>query len=225
MPWLLSCIRRADEARVKHKVKAKAHAEFSEWADSYDRDWLKHFLFEPAHAMLLKELGRLPRGRSLDIGCGTGELATRLAQRGWQATALDLCESMLRCAKRKTSDELRVDLAAGDSEHLPFPDGAFDVITCANCFHHFPHQQNVLHEMRRALKPGGRLFIVDGWRDRVVGWVLYDLIITHVEGGDVKHRSAEDMRSLFDVAGLQDVSHHRHHGPFPLLLTRGTVPA
>ncbi len=229
MPWLRTnlrrCMIRPDEGRVKHKTKANAHAEFSEWADSYDSDWINHFLFEPAHAILIKELKRHRPGRSLDIGCGTGELATRLARRGWDPVAFDLCENMLQCAKRKTNHEVCVTLTAGDSEHLPFADASFDAITCANCFHHFPDQQAVLHEMRRVLKPGGRLLVIDGWPDPIVGRVIYDLIITHVEGGDVKHRSARDMQTFFDRAGLREVSHHRHHGPLPLLLTRGTVPA
>jgi ubiquinone/menaquinone biosynthesis C-methylase UbiE len=199
-----------------------AHKEFSEWACSYDRCWLNPILFEPAHAMLLKELGRLPQGRSLDVGCGTGELAARLSRQGWRAVALDLCEGMLRHAKRKANGNGGIRLAAGDSQHLPFADSSFDVVTCANSFHHYPDQAAVVCEMRRVLRPGGRLFIIDGWTDCALGRVVYDLIVTHlVENKRVWHRNARDMAMILASAGFSQIRQKWRHGFLPLLMTAG----
>ncbi len=59
----------------------------------------------------------------------------------------------------------------GDSERLPFASGSFDIVTCANSFHHYPRQDRAVAEMRRVLRPGGRLMIIDGYRDGAMGLV------------------------------------------------------
>jgi ubiquinone/menaquinone biosynthesis C-methylase UbiE len=208
-----------------HEHKRRAHAEFSVWARTYDAHWLNHFLFEPSHALILRELRVLPAGRLLDIGCGTGELAARLAQRGWRVTGLDLCERMLHQARTKLNgDGGSVHLTVGDSEHLPFASGAFDAVTCANSFHHYPHQERVVSDMYRVLRPGGHLLLLDGWPDQFIGRIVYDLIITRVEGGAVWHRESQAMQAMLRSAGFRHVMQKRTYSLFPVLLTRGIVP-
>ena len=211
---------------LTHELKEKAQEEFGEWAATYDDSLLNRFLFEPGHAMLLDELAGIRAGaRVLDIGCGTGELARRLARRGCHVVGLDLCEPMLHQVRPKLNGEgARVRLAVGDSEHLPFASGTFDAVTCANSFHHYPDQRAVVREMFRVLRRGGRLLVVDGFRDNLVGRIMYDVIITHVEG-DVWHRDALDMRDLMRSTGFRSVSQSkRTQALFPILLTRGIVP-
>ena len=210
---------------VNHEVKRKAHAEFCDWAATYDAHWLNHFLFEPSHKLLVRELSRMPPGRMLDVGCGTGELASRLAQRGWHVIGLDLCEPMLHRARFKLNGYAgSVRLTVADSEHVPFADGAFDVVTCANSFHHYPHHEAVIRELHRVLKPGGELFLLDGWPDQFVGRIVYDVIITRVEGGKVWHRESREVQAMFQDAGFERVSQKRTYSLFPILLTRGSVP-
>jgi len=210
---------------MNHKLKRRAHVEFSDWAATYDGHWLNRFLFEPSHAMLLEELGGVSPGRALDVGCGTGELANRLARRGWTVVGLDLCETMVHRAWHKLNGNADcVCLTVADSERLPFGTGSFDVVTCANSFHHYPHQETVVRELYRVLRPGGRLFLLDGWPDHFLGRVIYDLVITRVEGGDVRHRGARYLEAVFKRAGFRHVSQRRTYSFFPILLTRGTVP-
>ena len=110
----------------------------------------------------------------------------------------------------------------GDSERLPFQDGAFDIVTCANSFHHYPHQDRAVAEMHRVLKPGGRLLLLDGCRDNLWGWFIYDLCVAAVEG-DVRHASARDLRRLFHGTGFTSIVQNVYHGPAPFLLTEGVA--
>jgi ubiquinone/menaquinone biosynthesis C-methylase UbiE len=207
-----------------HEHKRKAHAEFSDWAESYDSHWLNRFLFEPSHAMLLKELRALSRGRLLDIGCGTGELLRRVAARGWEVVGLDLCETMVRQAHgKRDGTEESLHLTVADSEHMPFASQSFDAVTCANSFHHYPHQANVVREMHRVLKPGGVLLLLDGWPDQFIGRIIFDIIITRVEGGHVRHRESRDLWKMFEAAGFQRIVQKRTYSLFPILMTRGVV--
>jgi ubiquinone/menaquinone biosynthesis C-methylase UbiE len=106
----------------------------------------------------------------------------------------------------------------GDSERLPFASGAFDVVTCANSFHHYPHQDRAVAEMHRVLRPGGRLLLIDGYRDRPWGWFIYDVCVAGVEGA-VHHASAKRFRELVSAAGFRETVQKLHHGPAPFLLT------
>ena len=110
----------------------------------------------------------------------------------------------------------------GDSERLPFESGAFDIVTCANSFHHYPRQDRAVAEMRRVLRPGGRLMIIDGYRDGPWGWFIYDVCVTGVEG-DVHHASAKRFRDLFVQGGLQAIAQRVYRGPAPFLITEAVA--
>jgi ubiquinone/menaquinone biosynthesis C-methylase UbiE len=215
-----------EPTRRERRFKRKAYAQFNAWAETYDRHWLNYFLFEPSHALLLKQLKEVPPGRALDIGCGTGQFAARLANRGWEVFALDLCEPMAVQARANATGVCgTVSVTVGDSEHLPFTTSSLDVVTCANSFHHYPHQAKVIGEMRRVLRPGGRLLLLDGWPDQFIGRIVYDVIITRVEGGSVWHRESHHLRAMFKEAGFCNVTQRRTYSLFPILLTSGLVPA
>jgi ubiquinone/menaquinone biosynthesis C-methylase UbiE len=72
---------------------------------------------------------------------------------------VDLSEKMIQVAEAKLGK--MADLRVSDSEKLPFPSGAFDLVMCTYSFHHYPNPGAVLSEMRRVLAPGGRLILAD----------------------------------------------------------------
>ena len=206
--------------------KAQASREFSRWSTNYDRCILQWLLFGPAHRAIINRLRQRSGDRPitiLDVGCGTGVFAERLAAAVPRATiwGVDLVAGMLAGGRQrwKALGNQAVPVQ-GDSERLPFADGAFDVVTCANSFHHYPHQDRAVAEMHRVLKPGGRLFLLDGCRDRLWGWFIYDVCVAAVEG-EVQHASARDVRELFDGAGFTQMNQKIYDGPAPFLLTEG----
>jgi SAM-dependent methyltransferase len=208
--------------------KVQADREFTQWSGGYDRSILQSLLFGPSHRAIIgrirAQFGNLPL-TVLDVGCGTGVFAARIRAASPRATVwgVDLVAAMLAQGRdRWRSDQEHLAAVQGDSERLPFPAGLFDVVTCANSFHHYPNQNRAVAEMYRVLKPGGRLFLVDGCRDGPWGWFIYDVCVTAVEG-DVRHASARGVRDMFDGAGFAATAQTVYHGPAPFLLTEGVA--
>jgi trans-aconitate methyltransferase len=96
-----------------------------------------------------------PRGGEviLDLGCGTGELATAIAARGARVVGLDASAEMIAVARERTP---ALQWIVGDGEALDF-DGTFDAVFSNAALHWMTRAQSAAHGIARALKPGGRL--------------------------------------------------------------------
>ena len=99
-----------------------------------------------------------PGDRVLDACCGTGDLAVAALQAGATVTGLDFSERMLERARRK-SDE--IDWVQGDAEKLPFEDASFDAATVGFGVRNLADLERGLAELRRVLRPGGRVAILE----------------------------------------------------------------
>lgn len=221
---------------MKHdatSIKKRTKDQFDAWAQTYDGSLLNYFLFRPSYYVFLEELAKWQQQNErlfdiLDIGCGTGTLLGMIAAsnlRVGHIVGMDYAMNMCQLARGKTctgENGARIQCINGDSEHLPFADETFDIITCSNSLHHYPHQQQVVLEMRRLIRSGGRLIIIDGFRDNAVGWVVYDVIITRIEKS-VFHPPWTTMRNYFEKAGFGDIYHRKFNFLFPAYATVGSV--
>ncbi len=102
----------------------------------------------------LKFLPYQPRGRMLDLGCGSGELLGRMCSLGWQAEGLDFDSAAVEVARHKG---LRVRM--GSLHEQKFPDATFDAVVLSHVIEHLHQPLQLLKEVRRILKPGRRLVI------------------------------------------------------------------
>lgn len=103
----------------------------------------------------------LPRGvRVLDAGCGTGQFTTRLHALLPDAsiTGIDILPERIASLKAQAGPGL--DFAQGDIFHLDFEDGVFDFVACRHVLQSIPEPEQALHELRRVLKPGGRIHLL-----------------------------------------------------------------
>jgi ubiquinone/menaquinone biosynthesis C-methylase UbiE len=94
----------------------------------------------------------------LDVGCGTGEYVRRLADLGFQVSGLEPAAAMRQAAIEKNPGRKILD---GIATQIPFPDETFDFVICIEVLRYL-HRSDVdqaLREMRRVLKPGGRMFL------------------------------------------------------------------
>ena len=143
--------------------------------------------------------GRNPR-RILDVASGTGDLALALARRMKEAkvTGADISEGMLAIAREKAGRAGladRTEFVAGDAEALDFADGSFDAATVAFGVRNFGDIDAGLREIRRVLRSGGMLTVLElsTPRNRAVGW-LYGVyahrILPWVGGVVSKDRAA-----------------------------------
>ncbi len=114
----------------------------------------------------LRLLARETTRSLLDVATGTGDFAIQAARLLPQArvTGIDLSEAMLAIGRRKVARAglgHRVTLAAGDCLALAFPDAAFDAVTAAFGVRNFENLAQGLGELRRVLKPDGRVIILE----------------------------------------------------------------
>jgi SAM-dependent methyltransferase len=143
--------------------------------------------------------------RLLDVATGGGHTALAFAAVAERVVACDLTEPMLRAARGfiRGRGAPNVVFAAGDVEALPFPDDAFDAVTCRIAAHHFADVVAALRQVRRVLRPGGTLLLQDilGHDDPAA-----NAFITEVERrrdpSHVRSYRAAEWKAFLRAAGL-----------------------
>lgn len=220
-------------AVARASTKAHARAQFEKWALSYDRSWLNELVFFPSIRRCLAEIQiwqarrPTPDFRMLDVGCGTGTLLTLAAGlRGAERLiGLDYAAQMVRRAHEKFTGSPHAEkllALQGDAEHLPLADESVDIVTCCNSFHHYPHQPAAVAEFRRVLRPGGLLILIDGFRDNVIGWVIFDVGVALAEGR-VHHAPWSEVRAMIESAGFAELRQEKMNVLAPLLVNTARV--
>lgn len=134
--------------------------------EAYER-YLVPAMFAPWAERLIDEVDLESDDRVLDVGCGTGIVARRVADRvGGAGTVvgLDINEKMLEVAETTAAESrLEVEWRHGDATDLPFSDGTFDVVLCQQALQFVTEPPTAFQEMHRVLSPGGRI-AVSVWR-------------------------------------------------------------
>jgi demethylmenaquinone methyltransferase/2-methoxy-6-polyprenyl-1,4-benzoquinol methylase len=160
-----------------------------------------------------------PGDRVLDACCGTGDLALEAEREGGVVVGLDFAPLMLERARSKSST---VDWREGDLLALPFADHAFDAATVGFGVRNVADLELALRELRRVLRPGGRLAVLEItqprgilraffalWFDRVVpilGRVLPGgSAYTYLPASVRRFPTAEELVALLERVGFEDV--------------------
>ena len=106
---------------------------------------------------ILNLAGDVAGRRILDAGCGSGPIAAALRDRGAIVTGFDSSAGMLELARRRLGAGFRSAPGRAWPDPLPFPDDTFDDVIASSVLHYLEDWTGPLAEVRRVLKPGGRL--------------------------------------------------------------------
>ena len=175
---------------------------------AYERH-LVPVLFRPLAEALTAAAGPVDGAEVLDVACGTGVVARRVAAAAGRTTGLDSSPAMLRVAEGLDS---RVRWVTGDAASLPMPDRSVDVAFCQQGLQFTADPAAVLAELHRVLRPGGRLAVAL-WCDiaRAPGFAALAAVLDrHEQPGDMMRRpfrlgAAGPVRDLLAAAGFTAV--------------------
>jgi ubiquinone/menaquinone biosynthesis C-methylase UbiE len=153
---------------------------------AHDYEMLWQAQLADAQTALLAAAALAPGEQVLDVACGTGLVtfdAARAVGPSGRVLGIDLSGGMIGAAQRQAASRSAADVgfARMDAEALDLPDASVDVALCALGLMYMPTPQLALREMRRVLRPGGRLALsVWGERSRC-GWsVVFDIVAAEV---------------------------------------------
>ena len=159
--------------------------------------------------------------RVLDIGCGVGTTAIRLAREyGAQVVAADIAPLMRERAEAnvKAANLIgRVTVEDADIRSLPYPNGAFDVVV-AEAVTMFVPRRRAAAELARVTRPGGRVLATEFyWREPPTDEAR-EVFLGQVCPG-MRFDSIEEWTGIYGGAGLVDI--HTEDGPFEMMTARG----
>jgi ubiquinone/menaquinone biosynthesis C-methylase UbiE len=188
-------------------AKRRVRAEYDALAPDYERRWSGYITASVEQT--LKRVRLLPNERVLDVGCGTGVLLGRILERypGSQVTGVDLSPAMVAQARRRLPQG--VPLAVADAEALPFPAHRFDMVVSVSSFHFWPAPRLALAELRRVLRPGGRLVVTD-WCDEYLACRVCDRILRLVDRAHQRIYTRSECAALLTAAEFQVRSLERY---------------
>jgi demethylmenaquinone methyltransferase/2-methoxy-6-polyprenyl-1,4-benzoquinol methylase len=179
----------------------------------------------------------LPGDRVLDSCCGTGDLAIACLRAGGRVKGLDFSERMLERARKK-SDE--IEWIEGDALALPFADGSFDAATVGFGVRNLEDLGKGLGELRRVLRPGGRLAILEITTPRGLLRPFYklwfDVLVplagkllpggsayTYLPASVRRFPEAKELAELMESAGFEQVRYRFFAGGIVALHTGAAV--
>jgi SAM-dependent methyltransferase len=187
---------RARANEVKRRIYAREAAKYGCETDFFERRLLgtEHRGWACSQA----------RGDTLEVAIGTGlNLPHYPAE--VRLTGLDLSPEMLAVAKARAKEiRRRIALMEGDAHDLPFADGTFDSVVCTYALCSVPDVARSIAEMKRVLRPGGFLILVDHIRSSVkpIFWLqwLYEFIPSRTKGEYMTRRPAlQVMAANFEI--------------------------
>ena len=218
--------------QVAESEKAsKVRGVFSSVAGSYDvmNDLMSFGLHRLWKAFTVQIAGVRKGDRVLDVAGGTADLSLAFAKKvgpTGQVWLTDINHAMLSVGRDRVVDNgLLLPVAQCDAEKLPFPDNHFDVVTVAFGLRNMTHKDQAIAEMRRVLKPGGRLLVLEFskvWKPLAPAYDFYSFKLLPLMGEKVAkdaesyrylaesirmHPDQESLKELMQNAGLARVEY------------------
>ncbi len=187
---------------TKERNNAPVRREYARLASRYDTRW-SHYI-EVSTDVTVEHIGPLLREAVLDVGCGTGALLATIRRKYPDAklAGIDLSQDMLAIAGKRLGHS--ASLKQGQAESLPYPDAKFDVVCSTSVFHFIREPYLALTEMRRVLKPDGRLVITD-WCDDYLACKACDVFLRLFNRAHFRTYGQSQCTKMITDAGFAEV--------------------
>jgi ubiquinone/menaquinone biosynthesis C-methylase UbiE len=181
---------------------ARVRQQYNRLAAIYDQRWNRYVTNTLEFLKAWVHLS--PTEIVLDIACGTGEFERMvLAEHSTQQiVGVDISEQMLAIAQQKLHTFPNVSFEIANVSALPFADQSFDVVVCANAFHYFDNPAAAVKEMKRVLKPSGRLVILDWCRDFLLCQIC-DVLLKLVDPAHQQCYTQDEFHHLLTTSGFE----------------------
>lgn len=143
-------------------------------------------------------------GKTLEVAIGTALNLSHYPE-DVELTGIDLSSEMLEIARERSAEIGRtIELREGDAHKLPFDDESFDSVVCTYSLCNIPDPQRAVDEMKRVLRPGGKLILVDHIRaeSKPVFWLqkAMEFLTSRLEGEHMTRRPADQVKAAeFDI--------------------------
>lgn len=198
---------RTDDERAYYALNARAWPLFAPFYDLMVAPFRK---IRP-DVVTLARVG--PSSRVLDVATGTGAQAHAFAQRAGTVVGVDICEAMLRIAKRKRRSE-NLTYRRADATALPFADASFDIACISFALHEMPRsiRDRTLEEMVRVTVPRGTIVIVDYAPPHNLFERAIARFVELYEGARYVDFVQSDIRESFRGAGVEQREERRFLG-------------
>lgn len=218
--------------QVAESEKAgKVRSVFSSVAGSYDvmNDLMSLGLHRLWKAFTVQIAGVRKGDKVLDVAGGTADLSLAFAKKvgpTGQVWLTDINHAMLSVGRDRVVDKgFLLPVAQCDAEKLPFPDNHFDVVTVAFGLRNMTHKDQAITEMRRVLKPGGRLLVLEFskvWKPLAPAYDFYSFKLLPMMGEKVAndaesyrylaesirmHPDQESLKTMMEEAGLARIEY------------------
>ena len=184
--------------------EARVREQYDHLAEKYDLRWRDYV--SSTLSFLKKWMAVKGTERILDVACGTGTLEQLLVKDhpNQNISGIDISERMLAVAKRKLAVYPNVTFFNASASEIPFPEESFDRVVCASSFHFFDDPTRSLREMRRVLKTGGSVIILDWCRDYLI-CRLCDLCLRLFDPAHKQCYSQDELHRFLSEIGLHAV--------------------
>jgi ubiquinone/menaquinone biosynthesis C-methylase UbiE len=181
--------------------KSPIRTEYDRLASVYDWLWQRYLACTGAFLYQWTQLAR--ENVVVDVACGTGLFAEQVLRAFPQQhiIGLDLSAAMLKVAARRCASYPHVALHVATATALPLAATRFDVALCASALHYFDDPHGALVEIKRVLKPDGRVVILDWCRD-FLGMQVLDRVLKRLDPAHTQTYTESELQQLLAAAGF-----------------------
>jgi ubiquinone/menaquinone biosynthesis C-methylase UbiE len=150
----------ASESSMVHEANIQLHRIEAKYYDCL------HSEFNPTEEKRLQKVLKRVDGlilgnekKALDFGCGTGNLALKILNLGYEVTAVDISAEMCQVLKIKCSNKSKLKIINSPIESAELEPDSYDLIVCYSALHHLPDYIDTIYRLSRLLKKGGVMFL------------------------------------------------------------------